>query len=117
MPFVMMNAGRGRCGAQRRKESLPPGQIQEDFTEEVALKSVLKGLGGVRQVGVGERAFQAKDSRAKASETGRGLENGRGSGKGVVQRGRRVGWGCSGRRDGEGPGHQGPQVARLRGLD
>lgn len=77
-----MNAGRGRCGAQRRKESLPPPQIQEDFTEEAALKSVLKGLGGVRQVGVGERAFQAKDSRAKSSEAGCGLENGRGSGEG-----------------------------------
>ena len=62
-------------------------------------------------MGVGERAFQAKDSRAKASEAGRGL------GMDVVQKGRRVGWGRSGRRNGEKPGHQGPRAARLRGLD
>lgn len=89
------------------------GRLQGGGGFEVSLK----GLGGVCQVGVGERAFQAKDSRAKASEAGCGLEHGRGSGKGAVQRGPRIGWGCSGRRDGERPGHQGPQVGRLRGLD
>lgn len=55
----MMNEGRGCCGAQRRKESLPPGQIKEDFTEEVTLKPTFKGISRGLQVGVGERAFLA----------------------------------------------------------
>lgn len=62
----MMNEGRGCCGAQRRKKSLPPGQIKEDFTEKVTLKPSFKGISRGLQVGVGERAFLAKDSRAKA---------------------------------------------------
>lgn len=47
----MMDEGRGCCGTQRRKESIPPGQIKEDFTEEVTFKPGLKGLVGLCQVG------------------------------------------------------------------
>lgn len=43
------------------------------------MKPGLKGLAGVCQVGVGERAVQAEDSGAKASEAGRGLGTGRAS--------------------------------------
>ena len=35
----MVAEGRLCCGTQRRKESLPPGQIKEDFKEEVTFKS------------------------------------------------------------------------------
>lgn len=60
---------------------------------------------------MGEREFRAKDSRAKASKAGRGL------GMGMVQKGQRVGWGCSGGRDGERPGHQGTQLgSQAEGL-
>jgi len=35
----MVAEGRVCCGTQRRKESIPPGQIKEDFKEEVTFKS------------------------------------------------------------------------------
>lgn len=40
----MMEEGRGYAGGQRRKDSIPPGQIKEDVTEEVTFKPSLKGL-------------------------------------------------------------------------
>lgn len=74
-----MKEGGGCLWGIERKESVPPGQIKEGFTEEATLKPSLKGLAGVRQGDVGERAFEAKDSGAKASEAGCGLGTGWGS--------------------------------------
>lgn len=52
-----MKEGGGCLWGMERKESVPPGQIKEGFTEEATLKPSLKGLAGVRQGDVGERAF------------------------------------------------------------
>lgn len=94
----MVAEGRVCCGTQRRKESIPPGQIKEDFKEEVTFKSygISRVLpGGWEGKGIPGRSVEQRP-------------------EGCLGPSRRSAWlegqagGCLDLRDGEKPGGKGP---------